>query len=128
MPTLTIDGREVNAPDGTTVIQAAEQLEIFVPRYCYHPALSVAGNCRICLVEVENMPKLQIACNTQVSEGMVVGARVRLHLRGCDVTATLERKYQVARREITIKIQPNAVPLVRVSDESVQVPVAIEVP
>ena len=72
MPTLTIDGRQVSSPDGSTVIQAAESLGIFVPRYCYHPALSVAGNCRICLVEVEKTPKLQIACNTPVSEGMVV--------------------------------------------------------
>jgi NADH-quinone oxidoreductase subunit G len=72
MPTLTIDGRQVEAPSGTTVIQAAEQLGIFVPRYCYHPGLSIAGNCRICLVDVEKSPKLQIACNTPVAEGMVV--------------------------------------------------------
>lgn len=72
MPTLSIDGRNVSVPDGTTVIQAAETQGVFIPRYCYHPALSIAGNCRICLVEVENIPKLQIACNTQVSEGMVV--------------------------------------------------------
>ena len=72
MPSLSIDGREVNVPAGTTVIQAAEELGVFIPRYCYHPALSIAGNCRICLVEVEKFPKLQIACNTFVSEGMVV--------------------------------------------------------
>ena len=72
MPSLTIDGREVNVADGTTVIQAAETLGIFIPRYCYHPGLSIAGNCRICLVEIENNPKLQIACNAPVSEGMVV--------------------------------------------------------
>ncbi|MBI1787175.1 MAG: (2Fe-2S)-binding protein [Acidobacteria bacterium] len=72
MPKLSIDGREVSVRDGTTVIQAAEKLGIFVPRYCYHPGLSIAGNCRICLVEVEKFPKLQIACNTPVTEGMVV--------------------------------------------------------
>ncbi len=72
MPNLTINGREVSVADGTTVIQAAETLGIFIPRYCYHPGLSIAGNCRICLVEVENNPKLQIACNAPVSEGMVV--------------------------------------------------------
>ena len=72
MPKLTIDDREISVPDGTTVIQAAEKLGIFVPRYCYHPALSIAGNCRICLVDVEKVPKLQIACNTPVSEGMIV--------------------------------------------------------
>ena len=72
MPKLSIDGREVEVPEGTTVIQAAEKLGIFVPRYCYHPALSIAGNCRICLVEIEKIPKLQIACNTPVAAGMVV--------------------------------------------------------
>jgi len=72
MPTLTIDGRRIDGHDGSTVIQAAEQLGIFIPRYCYHPGLSIAGNCRICLVEVEKNPKLQIACNTPVADGMVV--------------------------------------------------------
>jgi NADH-quinone oxidoreductase subunit G len=75
MPVLTIDGRQVESPEGSTVIQAAEKLGIFIPRYCYHPGLSIAGNCRICLVEVEKYPKLQIACNTPVSEGMVVHTR-----------------------------------------------------
>ncbi len=72
MPTLTIDGRQIDSPDGSMVIQAAEKLGTFIPRYCYHPGLSIAGNCRICLVEVEKNPKLQIACNTPVTEGMVV--------------------------------------------------------
>jgi NADH-quinone oxidoreductase subunit G len=72
MPSLSIDGRKVSVPDGTMVIQAAEELGIFIPRYCYHPGLSIAGNCRICLVEVEKIPKLQIACNMPVSDGMVV--------------------------------------------------------
>lgn len=72
MPTLTIDGREVTVEDGLNVIQAAERLGIEVPHYCYHPGLSISGNCRMCLVEIEKMPKLQIACNTKVAEGMVV--------------------------------------------------------
>ncbi|MGE0827146.1 MAG: molybdopterin-dependent oxidoreductase [Candidatus Binatia bacterium] len=72
MPTIEIDGQKVTVPDGWNVIQAAEQLGIEVPHYCYHPALSISGNCRMCLVEIEKMPKLQIACNTKVSEGMVV--------------------------------------------------------
>jgi len=59
-------------PKVIQVIQAAEQLGIYIPRYCYHPGLSIAGNCRICLVEVEKSPKLQIACNVYVTEGMVV--------------------------------------------------------
>ena len=72
MPRLTIDGRAMSVPDGRTVIQAAEQLGVFIPRYCYHPGLSIAGNCRICLVDVERFPKLQIACNLPVTEGMAV--------------------------------------------------------
>jgi NADH-quinone oxidoreductase subunit G len=72
---LVIDGREVECPEGTTVIQAAEKLGIFIPRYCYHPGLSIAGNCRICLVDVEKNPKLQIACNTPVTAGMVVSTK-----------------------------------------------------
>ncbi len=72
MPKLTIDGKEIEVPAGTTVIQAAEKLGIDIPRYCYHPALPVAGNCRICMVEIEKQPKLQIACYTPVAEGMVV--------------------------------------------------------
>lgn len=72
MTKLVIDGRQIESPEGSTVIQAAEKLGIFIPRYCYHPGLSIAGNCRICLIEVEKNPKLQIACNTPVAEGMVV--------------------------------------------------------
>ena len=69
---LTIDGKEVSTAKGRTVIQAAEEIGIDIPHYCYHPKLSIAGNCRMCLVEVEKMPKLQIACNTPVAEGMSV--------------------------------------------------------
>jgi NADH-quinone oxidoreductase subunit G len=72
MPKLTIDGKEIEVPAGTSVIQAAEKLGIDIPRYCYHPALPVSGNCRICMVEIEKMPKLQIACYTPVAEGMIV--------------------------------------------------------
>jgi NADH-quinone oxidoreductase subunit G len=72
MPKCTIDGREVEVAPGTTVIKAALQLGIHIPHFCWHPDLSVDGNCRMCLVEVEKMPKLQIACNTMVTDGMVV--------------------------------------------------------
>ncbi len=72
MPTLTIDGQEVNIAAGSTVIQAAEKLGIYIPRYCYHPGLSVAGSCRMCMVEIDKIPKLQISCYTPVREGMSV--------------------------------------------------------
>ena len=70
--TLTIDGKEVSVPAGVNVIEAARHAGKLVPHYCYHPRLSVVGNCRICLVEVEGMPVPQIGCNTWVRDGMVV--------------------------------------------------------
>jgi NADH-quinone oxidoreductase subunit G len=72
VPKLTIDGKEIEAPAGTNLIEAAASAGIEIPHYCYHPALIVVGNCRMCLVDVEKAPKLQIACNTAVTEGMVV--------------------------------------------------------
>ncbi len=72
MPTFKIDDRELTVPDGTTVLQAALANGIEIPHYCYHPGLSIAGNCRICLVAIEKFPKPAIACNTVVTEGMVV--------------------------------------------------------
>ena len=70
--TLTIDGRQVTVPATLNLIEAARHAGKAVPHYCYHPRLTVAGNCRICLVELEGQGKLQIACNTRVAEGMVV--------------------------------------------------------
>jgi ferredoxin len=69
---LTIDGKEVATTKGKTVIETAAEIGIDIPHYCYHQKLSIAGNCRMCLVEIEKMPKLQIACNTQAAEGMSV--------------------------------------------------------
>ncbi len=69
---ITIDDKEVRVPSGRTVLEAAVDHGIEIPHFCWHPKLSVAGNCRMCLVEVEKMPKLAIACSTQVADGMVV--------------------------------------------------------
>ena len=69
---ITVDGQEIATEKGRTVIQAAAEAGIDIPHYCYHPKLTIAGNCRMCLVEIEKMPKLQIACNTQATEGMAV--------------------------------------------------------
>ena len=65
--TLTIDGKSVTVPEGTTVLQACEQAQSPVPFYCYHPGLSTAGNCRICLVEIEGRGKLEPSCATAVA-------------------------------------------------------------
>jgi NADH-quinone oxidoreductase subunit G len=72
MARITIDGKTVEVKDGITILEAAKQVGIDIPHFCYHPALSIAGNCRMCLVEVEKMPKLAIACATRVIDGMVV--------------------------------------------------------
>jgi NADH-quinone oxidoreductase subunit G len=69
---LTIDGRTVTAEKGRTVLEAAIEAGIRVPYYCYHPGLGIDGSCRVCIVRIEKMPKLQTSCSTPVAEGMVV--------------------------------------------------------
>ena len=70
--TLTIDGRSVTVPKGRTVLQAAIESGIKIPYYCYHPGLGIDGSCRVCIVKIEKMPKLQTSCSTPVGDGMVV--------------------------------------------------------
>ncbi len=72
MPKLSIDGKEIEVEEGTTVFEAARQHGISIPHFCYHPKLSIVGNCRMCLVDIEKSPKPQISCNTRAVEGMVV--------------------------------------------------------
>ncbi len=74
MPTFFLDGKEIEFTPGQTIIQAAKNAGIEIAHFCWHPGLSVAGNCRVCLVEVEKAPKGMIACATQATEGMVVYA------------------------------------------------------
>ena len=69
---LTIDGKTVTAEKGRTVLQAAIEAGISVPYYCYHPGLGIDGSCRVCIVKIEKMPKLQTSCSTPVADGMVV--------------------------------------------------------
>ncbi|MFU8831437.1 MAG: 2Fe-2S iron-sulfur cluster-binding protein, partial [Wenzhouxiangella sp.] len=70
--TLEIDGREVQAPKGSMIIEASDRLGIDIPRFCYHSKLSIAANCRMCLVDVEKAPKPLPACATPVADGMKV--------------------------------------------------------
>ncbi|MEY4608624.1 MAG: hypothetical protein RL625_841, partial [Gemmatimonadota bacterium] len=72
MVNLTIEGRTVSVPEGTSILEAAKVAGVLVPHYCYHPGLPVAGVCRMCLVEVEKMPKLAPSCATAAAEGQVV--------------------------------------------------------
>lgn len=75
MVELTIDGIKMEAPEGSMVIQAAQDIGVYVPHFCYHKKLSIAANCRMCLVDVEKAPKPLPACATPVTNGMVVRTR-----------------------------------------------------
>jgi len=72
MATISIDDKQIEVEGRPTIMQVALANGIPIPQFCWHPRLSIAGNCRICLVEVEKMPKLAISCQTTVSDGMVV--------------------------------------------------------
>ena len=67
-----LNGKDVKDPEGSTVMQAAQKEGVMIPHFCWHPGLKIAGVCRFCLVHVEGARKLEIACNLQVREGMVV--------------------------------------------------------
>src|SRR6266853_1468272 len=75
MPKLTVDGRETEVRHGATVMEAANGLGIYIPHFCYHKKLSIAANCRMCLVQIEKAPKPQPACATPVADGMKVFTR-----------------------------------------------------
>jgi NADH-quinone oxidoreductase subunit G len=77
MPKITVNGKILDVPAGRTLLQALDDVGLLmrgvdIPHYCWHPKLSIDGSCRLCQVEVEGLPKLQIACNTPVQEAMVV--------------------------------------------------------
>src|SRR3712207_2467023 len=74
--TFEIDGKEVEAPEGTMLVDAAKRGDVEIPYFCYEPKLGKpVGACRMCLVEIEGIPKLQTACSTPVKDGMVVGTQ-----------------------------------------------------
>ena len=72
MPKLTIDGIDVDVDEGLTVLQACEIAGVEIPRFCYHERLSIAGNCRMCLVEMERAPKPIASCAMPVGDGMII--------------------------------------------------------
>ena len=71
---ITVDGKKITAPAGTLLIEACKSAGIEIPSFCYYPGLSLQGACRMCLVRIEKMPKLQTACTTVISEGMIVSS------------------------------------------------------
>ena len=82
MPTITIDGNAYEVAEGRTILQAVDDLgllmnQVEIPHYCWHPKLAVDGSCRLCQVEVEGIPKLQIACDTRVQDGMVINTKTQ---------------------------------------------------
>ncbi|MCI4441664.1 NADH-quinone oxidoreductase subunit NuoG [Tibeticola sp.] len=72
MVEIELDGKKVEVPEGSTVMQAAEKLHTYIPHFCYHKKLSIAANCRMCLVDIEKAPKPMPACATPVTQGMIV--------------------------------------------------------
>ncbi|NCW71348.1 MAG: NADH-quinone oxidoreductase subunit G, partial [Proteobacteria bacterium] len=72
MPKVKVDGIEVEVPQGATVLQACEVAGKEIPRFCYHERLSIAGNCRMCLVEMEKSPKPVASCAMPVADGQVI--------------------------------------------------------
>ena len=75
MVEIELDGQKVEVPEGSTVMHAAEKAGTYIPHFCYHKKLSIAANCRMCLVDVEKAPKAMPACATPVTPGMVVHTR-----------------------------------------------------
>jgi NADH-quinone oxidoreductase subunit G len=82
MVELEIDGKTVEVPEGSMVIQAAHKVDTYIPHFCYHKKLSIAANCRMCLVDVEKMPKAVPACATPVSAGMIVRTKSEKAVKG----------------------------------------------
>src|SRR5437016_12977959 len=69
---ITVDGKKITAPAGTLLIEACKSVGIEIPSFCYYPGLSLQAACRMCVVRIEKMPKLQTACTVPITEGMVV--------------------------------------------------------
>src|SRR5205823_6010032 len=72
MPKVTIDGQEIEVTPGTTILQACQQAGVEIPHFCYHERLMIAGNCRMCLVEVERSPKPVASCAMPVADGNII--------------------------------------------------------
>ncbi|MCK4494899.1 MAG: (2Fe-2S)-binding protein, partial [Candidatus Aminicenantes bacterium] len=72
---IFIDEKAIEVEESTTILKAAEQAGIDIPHLCYHPAFPPEGTCRMCLVEIEGLPSLELACSTQVKDGMKVSTK-----------------------------------------------------
>ena len=100
---LYIDGQEVQVPEGSTILDAARKLKIHIPTLCYHDDLCIAGNCRVCVVEVEGHPRLEPSCSYPVYEGMKVKIQSpRVRKARQDIVALLvsEHNTQIGRAHV----------------------------
>ena len=86
MPKVTVDGRTVEVPSGANALEACRAAGVDVPHFCYHPALSIVGQCRMCMVEVEGVPKIQASCTVPVRDGMVIKASTEKALAARNAT------------------------------------------
>ena len=86
MAKVTVDGREVEVPSGANALEACRAAGVDIPHFCYHPALSIVGQCRMCMVEVEGVPKIQASCTVPVRDGMVVKANTEKALAARNAT------------------------------------------
>jgi len=86
MPKVTVDGRTVEVPSGANALEACRAAGVDVPHFCYHPALSIVGQCRMCMVEVEGVPKIQASCTVPVRDGMVIRASTEKALAARNAT------------------------------------------
>src|SRR6202023_2972479 len=86
---FTVDGKQLTAPAGTLLIEACKSAGIEIPAFCYYPGLSLQAACRMCVVRIEKMPKLQTACTTTVAEGMIV------HTEAPDIAQALKPTLQL---------------------------------
>src|SRR5512146_3529152 len=88
--TITVDGKQVTAPTGTLLIEACKRVGIEIPSFCYYPGLSLQAACRMCLVDIEKMPKMQTACTAPITDGIVVTTECEEVKQACTRTLELE--------------------------------------
>ena len=101
--TLTIDGKSVTVPKGTKVVDAAKQVDVDIPVFCYHEKIGPLGCCRMCLIEVEKMPKLMTACTMDVAPDMVVktiGEKVEKAQKYTKLPINEKRYIEIGRKSI----------------------------
>src|SRR6266702_2696911 len=111
MVELEIDGKKVEVAEGSMIIQAAHKVDTYIPHFCYHKKLSIAANCRMCLVDVEKMPKAVPACATPVSAGMIVRTKSeRAANASCRIwpSVTASRRRDIAKRSASCSTRTSA--------------------